>query len=65
MNLELDDAVAVRNSTCWPSITVESIIGTLPRPEIELSALSQSGLAAKEFIEDGGTGVEFALDSLS
>jgi hypothetical protein len=46
-------------------LTVESILGKLRRPEIELSALSQSGLAAKEFMDDGGTGVEFALDSPS
>ena len=29
-------------------LTVESILGKPRRPEIELSALSQSGLAAKE-----------------
>ena len=44
-------------------LTVESILGKPRRPEIELSALNQSGLAAKEFIEAGGTRVEFALDS--
>jgi len=30
---------------------------------MELSALNQSELAAKEFLERGGTRVEFALDS--
>src|SRR5262249_18377466 len=43
--------------------TVESVLGKPRRPEIELSALNQSGLAVKEFIEGGGTRVEFALDS--
>src|SRR5262249_45375806 len=44
-------------------LTVESILGKLRPPEIELSVLNQSGLAAKEFMDGGGTGVEFALDS--
>ena len=37
--------------------------GSHDGPEIELSAPNQSELAAKEFMEGGGTRVEFALDS--
>src|SRR5262245_14723548 len=44
-------------------LTVESILGKLRPPEIELSVLNQSWLAAKEVMDGGGTGVEFALDS--